>query len=164
MEAPGIEPPARVVANGRKRTQAGGNGRRSAGLNGKMRPFATTIRPDATASVYQVYQAIVGSRGDVAAPTYVPQPPPLFAAFVSHHFDPPTTWRAAEVIGWWVYTDERAPAPFTAPVVVLEHDQRGVVVDPTDIFGSESDDVRVFRDGSEGQVFAKKNAGKSSAS
>ncbi len=58
VEAPGIEPPATRVENGRKRTQKDGNGRGSAGLNGKMRPFATAIRPDATASVYQVYQAL----------------------------------------------------------------------------------------------------------
>ncbi len=56
MEAPGIEPFAARVENGRKRTQRDGNGRGSGGLNGKMHPFATAIRPDATASVYQVYQ------------------------------------------------------------------------------------------------------------
>ena len=63
MEAPGIEPFAARVENGRKRFQTDGNGRRTAGLNGEMRPFATAIRPDATASVYQVYQAIVRRRG-----------------------------------------------------------------------------------------------------
>ncbi len=53
VEAPGIEPPATGVENGRKRTKRDGNGRGSAGLIGKMRPFATAIRPDATALVYQ---------------------------------------------------------------------------------------------------------------
>jgi hypothetical protein len=41
VEAPGIEPSARQVENGRKRTQTDGNGRRSAGLNGTMPPFET---------------------------------------------------------------------------------------------------------------------------
>lgn len=67
MEAPGIEPSARRVENGRKRTQTDGNGRGSAALSGKMRPFATAIRPDATASVYQVYQTTL--RG-----TAIPRP------------------------------------------------------------------------------------------
>jgi integrase len=72
VEAPGIEPSARGVANGRKRTQADGNGRGSGDLNGKMRPFATAIRPDATASVYQVYQAAIRSAGAVTSPWHVP--------------------------------------------------------------------------------------------
>src|SRR6266540_1816797 len=56
VEAPGIEPFAAGVENGRKRRQTDGNGRGSAPLSRMMRPFATGVRPDATASVYQVYQ------------------------------------------------------------------------------------------------------------
>ncbi len=61
------KPSARGVENGRKRTQADGNGRRFAGLSGKMRPFATAIRPDATASVYQVYQVYQGATAGLTA-------------------------------------------------------------------------------------------------
>ncbi len=61
MEAPGIEPSARRVENGRKRAQTDGNGRGSGDLNGKMRGFATAIRPDAAASVYQVYKRRIAS-------------------------------------------------------------------------------------------------------
>jgi hypothetical protein len=70
VEAPGIEPSARRVANGRKRTQTGGNGRGSGDLNGTMRPFATAIRPDAAAPVYQVYQALrlLWTQRDLAIP------------------------------------------------------------------------------------------------
>lgn len=69
VEAPGIEPPARVVANGRKRTKADGNGRRSRGLSETMRPFATAMRPDSTVSVYQVYQGSSRRRSIVREPS-----------------------------------------------------------------------------------------------
>ena len=45
VEAPGIEPSARRVENGRKWTQTDGNGRGSAGLSGKMRPFRPRYDP-----------------------------------------------------------------------------------------------------------------------
>jgi hypothetical protein len=65
VEAPGIERSATGGEDGRKRTQTDANGRGSASLSGKMRPFATALRPDATAPVYQVYQATNWQGGDI---------------------------------------------------------------------------------------------------